>query len=383
VLRNVVIRFVKESLAPHTAPLLSAYLNVNPAEPTNMGRAWQAHLKNALKNLDVPRDLAKKVIDKLEMERPVGRTYAIFAAEDLFKTYELHVDLPVIDIARGRAEARWGEPWVFPLAYALDEYERYGVVFADKANWRFFEVYLGEIAEVADAFLNLPTDHSRKLKKRPAQTFVEGLPLRGGAPGDRYERHVEAWVQRFYKQAAHRLEHLVDQWRITALILMGPSEDTHFFEQNLPRSLRTRVAMHTASLPEPGASAGQIMKRLEPVIASSIEAREMALLDEVRERGRWTISTVLQALQMGRVHLLVAPWNPGAKVLRASGGLVVEDPRELEAYCLEEPTAQEVNLRDVLPDLAEAHGARPEFVQGKAEARLHQEFGGLAGLSRW
>lgn len=124
------------------------------------------------------------------------------------------------------------------------------------------------------------------------------------------------------------------------------------------------------------------MKRLEPIIASSIEAREMALLDEVRERGQWTISTVLQALQMGRVHLLVAPWNPGAKVLRASGGLVVEDPRELEAYCLE-LTPQELNLRDVLPDLAEAHGARPEFVQGKAEARLQQEFGGLAGLSRW
>jgi hypothetical protein len=181
VLRKDDIRFVKESLAQHVAPVLSAYLNVNPAEPTNAGRAWQAHLKNALKNLDVPRDLAKQVIDKLEMERPVGRTYAIFAADDLFKTYELHVDLPLIDIARGRAEARWSEPWVFPFAYALDEYERYGVVFADKTTWRFFEVYLGEIAEVADTFLNLPIDHSRKLEKRPAQTFVQGVPLRGGA----------------------------------------------------------------------------------------------------------------------------------------------------------------------------------------------------------
>ena len=163
---------------------------------------------------------------------------------------------------------------------------------------------------------------------------------------------------------------------------MGPTEDTHFFEQNLPRSLRLRVAMHTASLPEPGASAGQIMKRLEPVIANSIEARETALLDEVRELGQWTVPTVLRALQMGRLHLLVAPWNPGAKVLRASGGLVVEDQRELEAYCPGQ-TAQEVNLRDALPALGPAHVAGAGFVQGKAEARLHQEFGGLAGLSRW
>lgn len=84
---------------------------------------------------------------------------------------------------------------------------------------------------------------------------------------------------------------------------------------------------------------------------------------------------------MGRLHLLVARWSLSAKVLPASGGLVVEDQQELEAY-FPGQTARAVNLRDVIPELAETHGARLEFVQQETEARLRKEFGGLAGLSR-
>ena len=56
--------------------------------------------------------------------------------------------------------------------------------------------------------------------------------------------------------------------------------------------------------------------------------------------------------------------------------------QEAEAYCpgrSVQPTA----LRDVIVDLATAHGARLEFVHGAAESRLLREFGGLAALSRW
>jgi hypothetical protein len=85
---------------------------------------------------------------------------------------------------------------------------------------------------------------------------------------------------------------------------------------------------------------------------------------------------------MGRLHLLAAPWNLNAKVLRCAGGLVVEDQQAAEAFCRGQ-IAQEVALHDVIVDLATAHGARLEFMQGQAEARLLKEFGGLAGLPRW
>ena len=118
------------------------------------------------------------------------------------------------------------------------------------------------------------------------------------------------------------------------------------------------------------------------MIAEKLEAAEQALLDEIRDVGRWSIPTVLQELQMGRFHVLVAPWNLSGSVLRCAQGLVVTDQKAAEAYCPGQ-SVQPVALRDVLVDLATAHGARLEFVHGEAESRLLREFGGLAALSRW
>ena len=381
-LRKDDVHFVKETIAPHSAPILSLYVDVNPSNPDNARRAWLVRAKNTIKSLQIPRDIANKAIETLEFDRPDARTYALFVAQNLVRIYVLQVDLPVVDLAHGRVEARWGEPYVFPLEYVLDEYERSGVVFVDQVKWRLYEVFLGEIEECTDAFLELGSGgQSRKLEKRPAARVTSGVELRGGAEGDHYARHIDAVVHRFYKRAAHLLAKLVETSHIDRLIFMGPHEDTHLFEQCLPRALRQRTAGHIPSLPNPQASAGEVLKRVTPFVAESRQARELALLQDLRERGMWG-PRILEALQMGRLHLLVAPWSLNARVLRCAGGLVVEDQRAAEAFCPGQ-IAQEVALRDVLADLATAHGARLEFVQGQAEARLLGEFGGLAGLPRW
>jgi hypothetical protein len=70
------------------------------------------------------------------------------------------------------------------LLYVLDESERHAVVFIDQANWRLFEVFAGEIEEIAGAFLDLSNEEAPPMP-RPAERFVEGVTLRGGAAGDR------------------------------------------------------------------------------------------------------------------------------------------------------------------------------------------------------
>jgi peptide subunit release factor 1 (eRF1) len=382
VLRKDEIHFVKETIAPYSVPLLSMYLDVSPSNPENAKRGWSIRAKNTVKALQVPRDIAEKVIEALEFKRPDARTLALFAAQDLVKIYELRVDLPVVDLAHGRIEVRWGKPYLFPLVYMIDEYERYGVVFVDQEKWRFYEVFLDDIEEHVDAFLGLGSDQSRKLEKRPAARFVEGAVLRGGADGDRLVRDIDAVGHRFYKCAAHLLEKLVETSHIDRLILMGPHEDTHFFEQVLPRALRLRTAWHIPMLPNPQASAGEVLKWIAPLIADNRQARERALLQELREKGIWGRPGVLKALQMGRIHLLVAPWSLEGRVLRCAGGLVVEDRRAAEAFCPGQ-IAREVALRDVLVDLATTHGAPLEFVHGQAEIRLLREFEGVAGFPRW
>jgi hypothetical protein len=382
VLRKHDRQFVKETIAPHSSPLLSVYVDVDPGKADNARRAWLVRVRNTVKGLRVPDGIAEKVIQALEFERPEARTYVLFAAQDLLRIYKLQVDLPVVDLGHGRVEGRWGEPYVFPLVYMFDEYERNGVVFVDQAKCRFYEVFLNDIEEYVDAFLELDSEQSRKLEKRPAARVVQGAPLRGGAGDDHFARHFDAVMQRFYKRAAHLLEKLVQTSHIDWLILMGPDEDTHFFEQCLPRALRLRTAGHIPSLPNPQARAEEIVKRITPFIAESRQARELSLLQDLREKGMWGTSRTLEALQMGRLHLLVAPWSLDARVLRCAGGLIVEDQGAAEAFCPGQ-TAQEVGLRDVLVDLVAAHGARLQLVQGQAETRLHREFGGLAGLPRW
>jgi hypothetical protein len=380
VLRKDDIEFVKETVALHV-PVLSLYVDINPALPENAGGAWFARVKDAIKALPAPRDLAAEVIAKLDLERPQTRTYVLFASKHLMKTYELHVDLPLVDLTRGRVDARWGEPYMFPLLYVLDESEHHGVLFIDQWKWRLFEVFLGEIEEISKAFLDLSNEEPPPIP-RPAQRFVEGVTLRGGAIGDRFARHVEAHEQRFYKRAAQALEKLIDAHHIGQLILMGPHEDTHLFEQYLPRRIRALAASHVSSLPNPGASAGEVLKKVDPIIEENVGARELALLREVRDRGRWTVPTVLQDLQMSRLHLLIAPWKLEVVVWRCASGLVAWDRAAIDAFCPGQQTKQS-ELRDVLPELAVAHGARLELVRGKAEAQLLGEFGGLAGLPRW
>ncbi len=56
--------------------------------------------------------------------------------------------------------ARWEDtPYIAPLLEILDEYERYGVVLADKEQARLFTVFIGEIAEHYDAFAPAPVKH--------------------------------------------------------------------------------------------------------------------------------------------------------------------------------------------------------------------------------
>jgi Bacterial archaeo-eukaryotic release factor family 10 len=57
------------------------------------------------------------------------------------------------------------------LLYVIDESERYGVVFIDESRWRFFEVFLGEIEEIANAFLDLSGE---KPPERPRSASLYG-----------------------------------------------------------------------------------------------------------------------------------------------------------------------------------------------------------------
>ncbi len=378
------VRFVHERIAPHAAPVLSLYADVNPGRPENARRAWVIRVKNALRELELPEEVRARVVDALEEQViPEARTLVLFASQDLFRRYDLHCELPVVDLAHGRVEARWGEPYVTPLVYAMDEYERAGILWLEGERWRFFEVFLGEIQEAEQIFAAVDPEDWQRLRECDRS---RGAALARPHPypdRDKYSRRLEAWGYRFLRRLGHLVERAVAEREIHRLVLLGRQEATRNFEQCLSRAMRRRVVAHTSETPPPDASPRLVLETVGPVLEAAERAQELRLLESVcSQPGVWGLSATLGALQQGRLAVLVAPWTLQARVWQCPDGWVAASRQEALALCAD-PGPKEVPLRDHIAELAADFAARLEFVRGEAERRLTAELGGLAGLLRW
>jgi peptide subunit release factor 1 (eRF1) len=388
------VRRIKESLKDLKTPALSLYLDINPAKPDNAGRAYALRAKDAMKALAVPEVLAGKVLELLQHEVIQAKTLALFADQERLELFPLQVELPLVRAVKTAfvdektsrlltdgALAHYGEPFLLPLVYALDEYERYGVVYVDQERWRVFEVFLGEIAEVKDAFLALDTEAWRRLSlDAPGRRFNLSGIARGGAGQDLFAKRLAAWEERFYKALAHELVRHVEERGFTRLLLMGPEEHTKLFLGYLPKRLKEKVVAELPSLPHPGASPGEVLKRLEPVLEEVERQAEVRLLEELEEAYPKAAfgPEVLARVQEGRVELWVLPWHLEKEVYACDGLYLAEEAQAL-AYC---QNPEKKPLAVVLPELAAGYAAKLEFVRGEAERRL-LERGGMAALLRW
>ena len=388
------VRRIKESLKDLKTPALSLYLDINPAKPDNAGRAYALRAKDAMKALAVPEALAEKALELLQHEVIQAKTLALFADQARLELFPLQVELPLVRAVKTAfvdektsrlltdgALAHYGEPFLLPLVYALDEYERYGVVYVDQERWRVFEVFLGEIAEVKDAFLALDTEAWRRLSlDAPGRRFNLGGIARGGAGQDLFAKRLAAWEERFYKALAHELVRHVEERGFTRLLLMGPEEHTKLFLGYLPKRLKEKVVAELPSLPHPGASPGEVLKRLEPVLEEVERQAEVRLLEELEEAYPKAAfgPEVLARVQEGRVELWVLPWHLEKEVYACDGLYLAEEAQAL-AYC---QNPEKKPLAVVLPELAAGYAAKLEFVRGEAEKRL-LERGGMAALLRW
>ncbi|MCX7783159.1 MAG: VLRF1 family aeRF1-type release factor [Meiothermus sp.] len=371
-------RYIREFVAPRVAPVLSLYLDVNPANQSNQGKAYVLRAREALEATKTPPEVRKKVLAALEQNLPQARSRVIFASGGWMETYDLQVDLPLIQ----GVEAHWGEPYLTPILYVMDEYDRVGVVYLDSEKWRMFEVYLGEIEELPGAFRAVPTQEWNQLTQdSPGRRYGQGGIHRAAANADRFERRLDAWTHRFYKRLASLLEQIMNEHNIQRLVLVGQKAEVQVFKELLPRRLRERVLATLPSLPTPLTQAGEVLKLVEGVLEPLERERENRLLDELAERGVSGLDQTLELLQQGGLHLLVAPWNPQGTVYRAPDGWVGGSMEGAVAHGA--GRIEDVELKQVLPELATTYGTRLEFVRGQAEERLHKAFGGLAGLPRW
>jgi hypothetical protein len=382
------VRGLKERLEGHPGPILSVYLSVNARYEENQGQAYKVRLRDALEEMEVPKDLADRARESVEEAHPGARTLVLFVADDgFFERYNLQVDLP---------EAfHFGEPYLAPLVLALDEHEPYGVALLDAQEFRFF--VSAPMEEPAHASTGASSGFLREVEIESRQPYPKVGGTRDHEPAGATR---QAHLHRFFKELAEQTRKLVLRDGIKHLILAGPKERTAAFRETLPQDVQERVVAEEQV--EARGPENEAIEEFETIVERAEKERKAGLIYQARESGVHGIKDTIEALQLGQVHHLIALWGLDAELRWCDfDELAMMDISGQECtFCGRETRVRP--LIDVLVDLAAIRDARLEFVRAENKVVEHPnevgreehnreepadvlrgEFDGLVGLLRF
>jgi peptide subunit release factor 1 (eRF1) len=343
-------------------------LDVDQSRESNLNRKFEVSLGNLLRDLEQGLDdgfereefaaAAERMRRFVSDYRPGARSLVSFG--DAFGEFLWHRELNV----PLRNDARWSETlYLRPLLETLDEFERYGVILADRAQARLFTVYLGEIEEHGESFA-------------PGEVKIVKAPGRDHVRSDmRFQRKADQYAYRHLKRVAELTVELADRLTFDRLVLAGPVGATSQLQHLLPKQWQSRVV---ASLNLPVEADQQTVLAATLRIAEEAERNgEIRAVEELisnaaraEQRAVTGLDATLRALRLGRIWQLVyadgfAP--SGSKCINCA--MLFEENLESCAYCgvaarpvddLVEQAAQRVVMT----------GGKVEQVRGTMAARL-------------
>jgi peptide subunit release factor 1 (eRF1) len=128
-------------------------------------------------------------------------------------------------------QIRWGrEVFVGPLAVAVDEYERVGIVLLDRANLRLFTMFLGEVEEhIQDKFNHRKVRHIRTVG-------TDHL-----ASASHVQRKADDQIRLNLRHVAKDMHLMLEQHRLQRIILAGSPEITAELSAILPKRLQSQI----------------------------------------------------------------------------------------------------------------------------------------------
>jgi peptide chain release factor subunit 1 len=312
---------------------------------------------------------AESVMQKMSAYQLHGQSVVIFCdvSENFWRLYDLHA--PV------RNQSWWEDtPHIRPLLELVEEYERFGVILADKTHARLFTVFLGEIEEQHEAFAAAEVKHV----KTPARDRLRSQ--------SNMQRKSEMHAQWHLKHVAEMMARLVTTHGLDRLVLAGPVEATSVLRHLLPKRLRSRV-VGTLMLPMQASEHLVLQETLK--IEEQVErAAEIEMVDEfLTAAAKKTLAIqglrqALKALKEKRIWQLVYAegFNPRGKEC-LSCSILFPDDYESCTDC----GGSLRPLDDLIERMAEKvmdSGGKTEMVRGVAAQRL-QSNGGSGAFLRY
>jgi hypothetical protein len=374
---------------PH--PVLTAYLDVNPARPANRGPdpeylTWLNAAGKSLANA-VASDEQKPFREQLDRVETFlrgriapRRSLVIFAGPATWEFVPLQI--PVEN------ELHWGRPAVSQLVRLLSRHKPYGVAVVDHAGARFFRYRLGDLSELEERKFVINISNWRK-KDMGKVARAREASLRGaremkkarGADRDTFEHRMDEQYHRLQGETAHQALQLCERHGLAALFLVGDARLIEPISREFPNDFRPRVAMVEEDLA--GIVSPALEGRLEPAIAEWESAQESEHVTALLRTHRGVVLGVektLAELQRGRIRTLVVATGIDGE-FRQCPECGRADSSE-EAVCPNCGSERKtMSLREGLPELAWKYETTVEFVGDHASQRL-AEAGGVGGWLR-
>jgi peptide subunit release factor 1 (eRF1) len=377
--------FAKEELRALThlkPPILTICLNTMRQDHSRFqtldeSMAWLHKEVDFISRGLLPRDArnfgreTQRIQDFLQARHPREKALVIFSGHETWKVVPLpsHVENQIY----------WGRPAIGTLFRLLSEYKTYGVVVVDHQAARFFEYFAGQLALLAEKEYRV--DKSQ-WKRGDVAHVSSGLARKAQGPGrDLVNDRIEVQYEHLCKEIADQMWVFTRELNFTGVLVVGPQRLVGATKKNFPGSFQARVVLVPEDLAK--LSATKILRRLEPVIANCEAVRQSTEVKNALAGNRGSIIEADEAiarLQGGTLRSILIAGDLEFHLHQCEKcGLVNRSADNVCPVC--GGPRRNVDLLDVLPQLAATHGTEVEFVTGEAAQTLTKA-GGVAGWER-
>jgi peptide subunit release factor 1 (eRF1) len=359
------------------SPVLSIYLNTNPAEGN--ADAYKLQLRSMLKEVNLPEDVAA-VIRFFDHEHlGEGKSVALFsnAPNQFFRAYALAVPVR----SRVRVSDR---PHVKPLADLFDSYGNYGILLVDKQGMRLFTFHLGELRE-HEGFMGEEVRHikrgggSQYSGKRGSSAVVG---RRGNNAGQ--TNYSDEVAERNVKAAADYAVHFLTENNVRRVLIAGADDTVALFRSQLPKAWQSLVVgtFHMGMTSGPV----EIIDKAMVIGRQADEQRELVLVEKVvtgtakAKGGVMYPEETLRAVHEGRVQILLIQDGFRIPGWRCSNcGFISTLEFEACPYCNGKPR-QVVDAIELAVEQVMQAGGEVEVLHAPEAS---QEIGDIGGLLRY
>ena len=306
------IQNINDTYSKHT---LSLYLRVDPSYIENQSQtpAWSIWLKNELKTIKTSMDeddltplwnnMSKRLDAYLSTYEIGGRTLIIFMDEE----HEYIKELPFAMNNR----SHFGQAFVSPLLWAIDEYQQYLIVMVDQQKAILRKAYLGNLETQSEITIDLEYDWGEKTLM-PASSG-DGQALRQGNNREAFNDMIAEHVERFYRDIADEIKSIFEDEPSLRFILAGDERSAHTVQNYLHESVRKQL-VDILSIPM-DSSEKEVMQGISQVAYDYGRNYEIELVKKINNsaydngRGLLGREKLQRAMKMQQVEMIIMPFS--------------------------------------------------------------------------